>query len=79
MTLIITPISNRKIAERAAQGHDPVEFVTPQHTRAIHGVDRVIIVGHYPHLERRYRGICPLEVIDPKPYQETIEPDDSDR
>ena len=58
MTLIIASQSNRKQAE-AYSGM----IVSPTHTRAIHGMDRVVIIGSHPHLEKRYRGICPIQVI----------------
>lgn len=67
MTLIITSNTNRKFAETIAKKHDQVEFASPTQRSVNYGASKVIVIGSYPALEKRYQGIVPVEVIDPKP------------
>lgn len=76
MTLIITSQANREFAEELAP--ENAVFISPMRRRAVHGAERVIIVGGpHPRLERLYRGICPVECVstEEKPEIETITPD----
>ena len=75
MTIVITSKANQEFARKQVEGS--AQFVSPTHKRAIHGADRVVIIGMYPHLERRYQGICPVQVIPVVARAETeiIEPD----
>lgn len=76
MNLVIASKANRPLAENL--GLENAQYVSPTHKRAIHGANKVIIMGIYPHLEQRYGGICPVEVMspDPKPETETVQPND---
>lgn len=40
-------------------------IVGPDHP-VVHGVEKVILMGSFPDLEKKYQGICPIEIINPK-------------
>lgn len=68
MVLIVTSKANQKAAEKYARNcTEPVCFASPTHTGVNYHASKVVIVGAYPALERRYRGVMPIETIDPNP------------
>lgn len=83
MTIIIA--TDRKKAEKEAEKHPNSLIVSPDHP-TIHGMDKVILIGSFPEMEKRYQGICPVEIVNlnPRPRKEVIHagsdrdiPDDS--
>lgn len=77
MTVIITTQANREHAE--SLGIIGAQYVSPTQKRAVHGAEKVVIIGIYPRVERMYQGICPVEVVHTKdkPKSEIVEPDES--
>lgn len=69
MTLVVTSQANRAFAKTLA---DDAVFISPASKRAVHGMSRVIIVGIHPAVERRYTGICPVQVVYPQPKKSEI-------
>jgi len=64
MTIIIASKANQNQADAAAENlTGPVGFIRPG-ASTYHGADKIIIIGNHKQLESRYRGICPVEVID---------------
>jgi len=75
MVLIITSQANQGFANKIAAEYPAVQFVSPMKERAVHGAEKVIIIGSYPAVEKRYSGIMPVEVIKP-PKEKPNAPDE---
>jgi len=67
MVLIVSKQADQKVANEVAKQYQSVLFANTTHCRAIHGADKVVIIGIHPRLERLYQGICPVQVINPSP------------
>ena len=65
MILAIVSKDNRGFAQKYLKDAGETVFVSPKHQRAVHGAQKVVVFGDYPGVIKRYRGIAPVEIINP--------------
>lgn len=65
MIAIVCSKANQKFGTSLVPEGEHAQYVSPTASGVIHGASKVIIVGSHPEVEKRYRGIMPVEVVRP--------------
>lgn len=79
MTIIYAIKADQKKAEKAAKSEHVFRIDTPHGFKKVdYNASKVIIIGNHPKVEKAYRGIMPVHVIEELDDSEPIETEESD-
>lgn len=79
MTLIYAIQANQKQAEKIAKAEHLSRIETPHGFKRVdYNATKVVIIGDHPKVEKAYRGIMLVEVVDPESDTKDPKPESED-